>query len=114
MSSQRFRLIMLTLVVSCSGCGTINNLAPPTQPAHGGPLGPINDIYGGFRTSTSEGWRSLVHPTETASIASGVALLAIDAPLSLVADTLTLPITIPAHFKRSEPAEGAGVEPARE
>src|SRR5215218_6195532 len=111
---MRYRSVALGFVIALSpvGCGTVNNLTrplPPTKadlekPGPSVPLGVWNDdaqkssrqVYGGVRGEWAElkalRWNdeySFLNPI-------AIALYAIDLPLTLVGDTLTLPYTVPA------------------
>lgn len=82
------------------GCGTLNNTVSGTPLADGRPSEPPNVVYGGTLSSLEEGYDCVIRPNSLSECVGGVYLLAIDAPLSLVGDTLTLPITIPAAIDR--------------
>ncbi|HWL09060.1 MAG TPA: YceK/YidQ family lipoprotein [Planctomicrobium sp.] len=91
----------VTLVI-LQGCGTFNNLVPTTPCADGHGGGPANIVYGGTRSSFSDGSRCLLRPQEPQEVLAGVAIIAIDVPLCIVADTLTLPMTVQAHHERNQ------------
>ena len=63
---------------------------------------PAKIVYGGVAISAIGGAAVLVDglSTDFTEIPPGLYLLGIDAPLSAVADTLTLPITVPATIGR--------------
>jgi uncharacterized protein YceK len=63
---------------------------------------PAKIIYGGTAVSLVGGAAVVVDgiSTDLTEIPPGLYLLAIDTPLSAVADTLTLPITIPATIEK--------------
>jgi hypothetical protein len=75
--------VAASALFALTGCGTLSNLQekpgylffPPHADA------PPNRIYGGVRISVKEGWFA-------------------DVPFSAVADTITLPVTIPATVVR--------------
>jgi uncharacterized protein YceK len=94
------RAIALWAMVFSAGCSTVNNLIVGTPPAHGGPIEPMNEVYGGVKTSVQEGLDGIVRPQSAETPLTGLAILAVDTPLSLIGDTLTLPITVPAAIKR--------------
>lgn len=105
MVSQRIGAILAVGVVALfSGCGTLIN------------LGKDREVYGGVRLDSKCGeggldiWR---HPDKYAqpvfpyaSLLAAACWVGVDLPLSAVADTLTLPLTIPTALKRAaEPAK---------
>jgi uncharacterized protein YceK len=95
--------LVAVAVCFAPGCGTLINLCPCDDPS--GFPHPAS-IYGGtrcdlkfaqvFTTQAAEerppGWR--------VSWATGVCMVAIDLPLSIAADTVLLPITIPCELAR--------------
>jgi uncharacterized protein YceK len=112
MRAFAFSLIVFVACAAC-GCGTIHNIEG---------AGPPNVIYGGVRDDSKFAWNCL-HPDDfkLAADGSGEALLAIycgllvtfvDLPLSVIGDTLTLPVTIPATIaKGSNSSTLTEVEP---
>ncbi len=82
-----------------SGCGTMGNLA-------GCCVSGPHEIYGGVRLDAKAAWESggeAVHTKGLESlghVAEAVCFLALDLPLSAVADTVTLPITIPTAIEK--------------
>jgi uncharacterized protein YceK len=106
--------------VALGGCGTVVNCTSVNGP-------PARSIYGGVRQDADNGTRHLVEaftgpaptftempqpPTPAKDFASksfcaacGVCMLAVDLPVSAVADTLTLPVTVPTTIlkKNSSP-----------
>lgn len=96
MGREAFKaVVIMALVISLAGCGTVLNLMPESHalPKGSGEKG----IYGGvvFDVDTVSAaewpWEKLV----------GIfMLLFIDLPLSVVLDTATLPITIPVTLSR--------------
>ena len=91
------------LVCALGGCGTIGNLADPSRTR---PFGGV------IRDSAASGWlmnefsEAPSKPAaENAGLALAVPFVTIDLPLSLVADTVTLPITIPVALMRQGPPE---------
>ena len=90
-------LAILPATGALSGCGTFCNLVW-WAPFEGGmrPYGGVRAEYGVAKEAVGD-WVS--GPTERRAIACGIfALLAIDMPLCAVADTITLPITLPSLF----------------
>ena len=84
-----------------AGCGTLDNLvAPDTPRADGMVREPPKLVYGGTRLSLQQGWSNVTQPREFLEPAYGVYQLAVDSPLSVVGDTLTLPITVHASIER--------------
>ncbi len=103
------------LAVVHVGCGTVVNCTSVNGT-------PARSIYGGVRQDTENGSRHLIeafsgpapsftempHPPSTASdfasksfcAACGVCMLAVDLPISAVADTLTLHVTVPATLMK--------------
>jgi uncharacterized protein YceK len=87
-----------TTVVLLGGCGTVANLELPTQAGGRQPYGGVrqdlalvSERVGDAGSADSAGAR----------IGGGVEALlvtAVDLPLSVVGDTVTLPITVPAYF----------------
>jgi uncharacterized protein YceK len=97
--------------VALGGCGTVVNCTSVSGP-------PARSIYGGVRQDAENGTRHLAEaftgpapsftempqpPSAGRDFASksfcaacGVCMLAVDLPVSAVADTLTLPVTVPA------------------
>jgi uncharacterized protein YceK len=87
----------LVLCLGLCGCGTVDNLTAVSRP----PL-----IYGGVRNDVKQAVQSTgaalraQSPGDFAASAGTGALCALDAPLSAVADTATLPVTV-SHKLRS-------------
>jgi uncharacterized protein YceK len=101
--------IALTLCL-LSGCGTVANIAELGDPAPDHPV-----IYGGVRKDIAARGNALTgammaRPLDggaQSAIFEAVALqFTLDIPFSVVGDTLTLPVTIPAELLRS-PKESA-------
>jgi uncharacterized protein YceK len=106
------------LAVGLSGCGTVVNCVNVNG-------APARAIYGGVRQDAENGYRHLGEafsgpapsfsampkpPSVVSDLASktfcaacGVGMLAVDLPISAVADTLTLPITVPATLMKQKP-----------
>src|SRR5262245_61350912 len=96
----RCALLVAAAACALSGCGTMDNV-------RGEP--PENAVLGGVRINADRAWscaKASFFTHDPASVvlfgAIGAYSLALDLPLSAVADTLTLPITIPAALKKSE------------
>jgi len=92
--------MVLAVVVACAvgGCGTVSNLSKDRLP------------YGGISEDVKEGiarWTDWWHPSGGHCISPTMQLMiaasrfAVDLPLSVVGDTLTLPITVDATLNRS-------------
>jgi uncharacterized protein YceK len=113
----------LIVAIFLSGCGTFANLSI------GARQGWKNaQIYGGVRRDVQSAEEFIAHswtsgdnldiPQDIGTVV-GVGLVGIDVPLSAIADTLTLPLTIPAAIwgsngnaitvsrKNAEPGSGA-------
>lgn len=107
-------LIATAAVTFATGCGTVSNIA---QPCHasvlmdpntpGGPADPSPEItlppawltYGGVRLDYDIVCSLAREPVSLRSLF--IPLAALDLPLSLVGDTLTLPFTVDASTTRS-------------
>jgi uncharacterized protein YceK len=118
MRKQAARSLAAVLAVALGGCGTMNNLRPPEKgdkesPAPAGP-----SVYGGVGLDAQVGakWLAAAFMAErlpqvsflesavdsTCKVGIGAYVLAVDLPLSAVADTLTLPVTIPAMRNKAQ------------
>ena len=79
------------------GCGTVANITLSGPPSTGGSM----KVYGGVRRDMDivrDCTTNPDHPKDNAKaicFATAVTVAALDLPLSVVADTITLPITIP-------------------
>lgn len=107
MASKAIRAILAALLLPLIGCGTMENFGhiprfiPPEEMAQ------KPTLYGGVQASLGVEIKNLQSKERFESLGSmlrynfaDVYLLAIDTPLSFVADTLTLPWTITATLKR--------------
>jgi uncharacterized protein YceK len=116
------------LVFALGGCGTVNNLRSPPKKDKDSPNAEVvgtKAVYGGVGLDARVGTELLAaafgkerQAQESLFVAAvdgpckvgvGAWLLAVDLPLSAVADTLTLPVTVPAALKnqgRAEPQAG--------
>lgn len=90
-------------VLLSMGCGTVMNVSSPGSPAF---IVGQKKVYGGVRNDAAFGVMALKGVSSNSgdvggmAASIGLALLATaDLPLSAVADTVTLPITIPASLK---------------
>lgn len=89
MSRMTARLLLLAVVLTGSGCGTMANLADRHQ------------VYGGTNidgTSLLRACNELIHPDGPHELTARrdtavVVVSCVDLPLSVMADTFTLPIT---------------------
>lgn len=101
-----------------SGCGTVVNCIDGDGHA-------TRAIYGGVKQDAQNGWRHLGEAfsgpapcfsqmpkppsagrdfvAKTFCAGCGVSMLAVDMPISVVADTLTLPVTVPATLMKKKP-----------
>ena len=85
------KIVAVILAASLVGCVTFNNVVEP--------FGGEQFVYGGTAAAGREVAR-VARESEPAWVVPGVPLSAADVPLSLVGDTLTLPITIAAASSR--------------
>jgi uncharacterized protein YceK len=106
---KRTSFVVILVALSSSGCGTVCNLA-------GGVVHPDSEprIYGGFirdfeiiDKAVSKPEEHLLSPGGNANgqgaayaMAAIIAVAAVDPVVCLIADTLTLPITIPLQNRR--------------
>ena len=105
---MRIRAMIVAALSACAcGCGTLDNIVgeyriepPQKQPVR---MEPEKEIYGGVTRDADDAWDSIQNRRDLGPFYStlGVVLSAVDLPLSAVADTLTLPITVPASFERA-------------
>jgi uncharacterized protein YceK len=96
-----------------SGCGTFGNIWGDGGTGE-------REVYGGLVASANEAGQAARQVARLGSVDDvvGCALLgaywaAVDVPLSVVGDTLTLPLTIPATLRKRE-AEEAGAQALQE
>jgi uncharacterized protein YceK len=83
-----------------TGCGTFRNLEKePTGLIQRPPGTPAERIYGGVRLDAEQGWGFIKNGPD--AVIGGC--LFIDLPISAVADTLTLPITLRNALTRDAP-----------
>ena len=95
---HRKLLFSLLITASLSGCGTMDNMAG----------GPSARVYGGVRQdvkdaaqATGTAFRASDAAMFSNSVALGTAHV-LDMPFSAVADTVTLPVTVPAAVRRTQ------------
>lgn len=92
-------------MIALSGCGTVWNLAYGVStggkaiPPIGG-LGAETRIYGGLQVDAQAIHKACVYPEGWFHYYAGWFFFILDMPLSFVADTITLPITIPIELSR--------------
>ena len=97
------------ICVFAAGCGTMRNVSPPaTSDSQPSVPVPRKFVYGGVKDDVAHLKAALVDIKQLPDSEKGVAVNvasatahAIDIPASAVADTLTLPITIPASIDRA-------------
>jgi uncharacterized protein YceK len=111
-----------------SGCGTVVNCVNVNGT-------PARAIYGGVRQDAINGTNHLTEAfsgsppsfsampkppdagrdfaVKTFCAGCGVAMLAVDLPVSAVADTLTLPVTVPATLLKKKPKGKGHAQPLR-
>ncbi len=114
---RRLALILApALALGLAGCGTVCNLVSWDDPKYGNVA--RHEVYGGVTqdaigavTSFREAFRPDPQATSLANAANSAgnlsmaaATVIVDLPLSLVADTLTLPVTVPEAMDRSSGA----------
>jgi uncharacterized protein YceK len=120
------------LAFALGGCGTVNNLRPPPkkdkEDANTQALG-TRAVYGGvgLDARTAAAWLAGAFGTEPqpqesltsaaldgpCKVGIGAWLLAVDLPLSALADTLTLPLTVSAALSNQGQADRQA-KPARD
>jgi uncharacterized protein YceK len=110
--------VAAVLAAVVCGCGTVVNCFNVNGVAN-------RAIYGGVREDAANGTRHITEaftgpapsftpmpkpPSPVSDLASksfcavcGVGMLAVDLPVSAVADTLTLPVTVPATLMKKKP-----------
>lgn len=98
-------LLSLLLLLSVAGCSTVMNVSGryfAVGPTNEFPEPRPRQIYGGTRLAARMGWDYVTYRTqdgaELFAVPYGLGIWAIDMPLSLVGDTLTLPVTVPAEI----------------
>jgi uncharacterized protein YceK len=115
MRRQAAVCLAAVLAFAAGGCGTMNNLRPPPKADKEAPAVVPRSVYGGVALDARVGanWLaapfvgerlpqvSMVESAVDSTCKMGIAayVLAVDLPLSAVADTLTLPVTVPATLK---------------
>jgi uncharacterized protein YceK len=114
------------VAAALSGCGTVVNCINGDGPS-------ARDIYGGVKLDAQNGTRHLGEafsgpapcfskmpkpPDPISDFASktfcagcGVGMLAVDLPVSIVTDTLTLPLTVPATLMKKKPQANRKAKP---
>src|SRR4051812_7970370 len=100
------------LTLAPCGCGTVWNLT--SQDTWKGSEPPAGKVYGGVALDAREAKECFVgtnHEDLQALVyrpfwyATGLYLAAVDLPLSAVADTLTLPMTVPSAFRQASTSD---------
>lgn len=116
------------LAAALTGCGTVVNCVSNDRPA-------AREIYGGVKQDAQNGSRHLAEAfsgpapcfsqmpkppniaqdfvAKSVSAGCGVGMLAIDLPVCAVADTLTLPLTVPATLMKKKPNATRKAKPKR-
>jgi uncharacterized protein YceK len=94
--------VITTLAPLLTGCGTLMNLrSMETARALPDSTVPRAAVYGGVKLDAAAGRRSFdAAPNRPAQALVGAYVWGIDLPISVVADTLTLPVTVPASIRR--------------
>lgn len=96
---------VIFILLSFFGCGTIGNFTPNRHVGRGEALNfdkSKNEIYGGVQNDilwVHEKYVDDDEPTPILRYPLATLLFLIDLPLSIVGDTITLPITIPAQIR---------------
>ena len=88
----RIALASALPLVALAGCGTMNNMVEPfggEQHVYGGTVGTMREV------------RRVAGAASGPTDAVATMILVVDVPLSLVGDTLTLPITVTAAGARA-------------
>jgi hypothetical protein len=105
MKENLVAIVLVALCLAMSGCGTVCNFA-------GGVVHPDKEprIYGGVQRDIEIIDKAVnAHPDNPPNMGKGavylIALAAVDTIVSFVADTLTLPITIPIQYWRERREE---------
>ncbi|MBX3444000.1 MAG: YceK/YidQ family lipoprotein [Planctomyces sp.] len=84
-----------SVCVLLSGCSTLLNCTTWIEPpSHENAYRRPFQIYGGVKIAIAKGAAAVRAPHTPGRLTAGAAWLAVDAPLSLVADTVTLPCTL--------------------
>ncbi len=94
------RAVFVLVAVALIGCGTIANVSGGrwrTSKIYGGVLRDVKSTEDWIADYSAEPKTSIMRDV---GVGVGVGLIAIDLPLSVVGDTLTLPITIPVALNR--------------
>ncbi len=94
-------------VVLLGGCGTVSNLSLPPQAGGRQPYGGVVKDIDLVRQNIEEAKQA---PSTGESVGDGVEaalVAAVDIPLCVMADTLTLPLTVPAYLLRRDQANPA-------
>jgi uncharacterized protein YceK len=97
------------LVGAVAGCGTIGNLADPSRTTPFGGVIRDCEASGWLMNEVSEAPKKPA--AETAGLVLAAPIITVDLPLSLVADTVTLPITLSIVLMRQsqpEPSPDSG------
>jgi uncharacterized protein YceK len=88
----------LLLTLTLCGCGTMDNMAG----------GPSARVYGGVRQDvkdTAQSTGAVFRAQDAAAFSTAIgtgAVRVLDVPFSVVADTVTLPVTVPAAVRRTQ------------
>jgi uncharacterized protein YceK len=92
---------VFTLSLTLTGCGTVGNLSGPENLMTPGP--PQLEVYGGVANDVR--WIKNLNETGGINTRLMAAALVLDVPLSAVADTITLPVTMWATVDRAYTSE---------
>lgn len=101
------RPMICLLILFVSGCGTVRNLSVPGPNHASNSQDAPKIVFGGIKQDCKQvrdSFHQLTnrdeHPESAIQCVSGFIGGAVDAPFSILGDSLTLPITIPAAIDR--------------
>ena len=89
----------MLLILTLCGCGTMDNMAGRPSSTR---------VYGGVRQDVKDAAQStgaVFRAQDTAAFSNAIgsgAVRVLDVPFSAVADTVTLPVTVPAAVRRTQ------------
>jgi uncharacterized protein YceK len=118
MSYRLIGWLLFAQTLTSAGCGTIVNLRRPVEPVDPNASPYVyhydrsgKQVYGGVRYDLlAPDWDELLDLPHLPGPFAVIALL-LELPLSAIADTLTLPITIPATMRRYNASPPAPANP---
>lgn len=98
MDGRKSAWVAAALACALGGCGTIGNLSDPKQTRPFG--GVLRDANASAWLVNEASEASKKPAAEVAGLVLAVPVVTVDLPLSFVADTVTLPLTIPMSVLR--------------